>query len=62
MDGSQGMGNAQFSFEGLMIDRIILHRVYDKAGDKSRRDPKLSAKMIRLGQDALDALQLRLQM
>lgn len=61
MDGLQGMSNAQFSFEGLMIERIIVHRVYDKAADKSRRDPKLSAKMIRLSQEAIDALQLRLQ-
>lgn len=61
MDGSEGFSNAQFSFEGLIIERIILHRVHEKATDKSRRDPKLSAKMIRLGQDALDALQLRLQ-
>lgn len=61
MDGSQSMSNAQFSFEGLMIERIIVHRVYDKAADKSRRDPKLSTQVIHLGQDALDALQLRLQ-
>lgn len=61
MDGSQGQSNPQFSFEGLTIERIIVHRVYDKGADKTRRDPKLSAKTIRLGQDALDALQLRLQ-
>lgn len=61
MDGSVMLSNAQFSFEGLMIERIIVHRVYDKAADKSRKDPKVSAKVIRLGQEALDALQMRLQ-
>lgn len=61
MDGSNVLNNAQFSFEGLTIERIIVHRVYDRGPDKARRDPKVSSNIIRLGQEALDALQLRLQ-
>jgi len=50
----------QFRFEGLTIDRIIVHRIYARGLDKQLKDPKVSSKLIKLGQDALDALQMRI--
>lgn len=51
---------AQFRFEGLTIERIIVHRIYARGPDKQLRDPKLSSKLINLEQTALDALQMRI--
>ncbi|EFR2063222.1 nucleoid-associated protein [Salmonella enterica] len=54
------MSNVGFSFEGLMIERIIAHRIFPRTPDKQMVAPKLSNQLITLKQDALDALQVRI--
>lgn len=48
-----------FKFEGVMIERIIVHRIYPHTADKQLVNPKTSSKLIKFEQAALDALQLR---
>lgn len=48
-----------FKFEGVMIERIIVHRIYSHTPDKQLVKPKISSKLIKFEQTALDALQLR---
>lgn len=48
-----------FKFEGVMIERIIVHRIYSHTPDKQLVKPKTSSKLIKFEQAALDALQLR---
>ncbi len=50
---------AQFKFEGLMIERIIIHRIFPRTSDKQLVIPRTSNKLIKLEQDASDALQMR---
>ncbi|RQO73145.1 hypothetical protein DBR44_09520 [Aquitalea sp. FJL05] len=50
----------QFRFEGLMIQRIIVHRIYTKVAGKEPLDPKTSNHLVKLAQPAIDALQLRI--
>lgn len=50
----------QFRFEGLMIQRIIFHRIHTKSADKAVLDPKTSNELVKLPQPAIDALQLRI--
>ncbi|EDH5631377.1 hypothetical protein CB172_13130 [Salmonella enterica subsp. enterica serovar Claibornei] len=54
------MSSAGFSFEGLMIERIIAHRIFPRSPDKQMIAPKLSNQLITLEQNALDALQTRI--
>lgn len=49
-----------FKFEGIMIERIIAHKVYPRTPDKKIVHPKTSAMLEDLPQEALDALQLRI--
>lgn len=51
--------NNNFKFEGVMIERIIVHRIYPHTPDKQLVNPKTSNKFIKFEQAALDALQLR---
>lgn len=51
---------AQFRFEGLTIQRIIVHRVYPRTADRQLVAPKISSKLIRLERNAVDALQQRI--
>ncbi|MDO9054562.1 MAG: nucleoid-associated protein [Gallionella sp.] len=51
---------APFRFEGLTIERIIVHRIYARGPDKQLKEPKVSSKLINLEQAALDALQMRI--
>ncbi|TAJ77267.1 MAG: hypothetical protein EPO42_10610 [Gallionellaceae bacterium] len=51
---------AQFGFEGLAIERIIVHRIYARGPDKQLKESKCSSKLIKLEQEALDALQMRI--
>ncbi len=39
---------AQFRFEGLTIERVIVHRIYARGPDKQLKDPKFSSKLIML--------------
>lgn len=50
----------QYKFEGLNIDRVIVHRIYVRTADKKPVEPKLSGKLVKLNQPALDALQQRI--
>ena len=36
----KAMASVDFSFEGLLIERIIAHRVFPKSADKSLPPPK----------------------
>lgn len=60
MSASGLISEAQFKFEGLMIERIIVHRIYPRTADKQLVEPRTSNKLIKLNQDALDALQMRI--
>jgi hypothetical protein len=50
----------QFRFDGLTIERVIVHRIYARGPDKQLKDPKLSSNLVKLEQTALDALQIRI--
>lgn len=52
--------NETFCFEGLMIERIIIHRIFPRSPEKELIKPRTSSKLIRLEQAALDALQMRI--
>ncbi|EOZ6583456.1 nucleoid-associated protein [Klebsiella michiganensis] len=54
------MASVDFSFEGLLIERIIAHRVFPKSADKSLTPPKTSKSLMAFKQDALDAFQVRI--
>ncbi len=60
MKESALMIKSQFKFEGLMIERIIVHRIYSRTADKQLVKPMTSNKLIKLNQNALDALQMRI--
>lgn len=54
------MSGINFSFEGLTIQRIIAHRIFPRANDKSMTAAKLSQQLLTFDQDALDVLQMRI--
>lgn len=49
-----------FSFEGLMIERLIVHRIYAKNADKSLNDPKISNNLNYLDLNTKNTLESRL--
>lgn len=51
---------AGFDFGNLTIERLIVHRVYERGPDKSVKPPKLSGHITRLPKDGADALQRRI--
>lgn len=54
------MSGIDFSFEGLTIQRIIAHRIFPRANDKTMTPAKHSQQLLAFDQDALDALQMRI--
>jgi len=54
------MSGINFSFEGLTIQRIIAHRIFPRANDKTMTPAKLSQQLLAFDQDALDVLQMRI--
>lgn len=52
---------AQFKFEGVMIERVIVHRVHPKSPTKELTKPTTSSQLVKLPQAALDTLQQRIQ-
>lgn len=54
------MASVDFKFEGLMIDKIIAHRIFPRSPDKQMVAPKTSQKVMTFEQNALDAFQLRI--
>lgn len=49
-----------FKFEGLIINRIIVHRINIKDDNKQRVSPRLSSKLINIEGEGLDAIQSRI--
>lgn len=49
-----------YSFEGLMIEKIITHRVYPKNTNREKVQPKISTKLIELSTKAKRTLENRL--
>lgn len=49
-----------FSFQGLSIERAITHRIYTKDVDKQKVDPKFSEKLLKLDQNSIDTIQVRI--
>lgn len=54
------LSNVGFKFEGIMIERIIAHKIYPHTPDKQLVKPTTSNNLEELPQEALDALQLRI--
>jgi hypothetical protein len=52
--------NVGFKFEGIMIERIIAHKIHPHTSDKQLVAPIISSNLIKFEQKALDALQLRI--
>lgn len=48
-----------FSFEGILIERVIIHKIFPRAGAEVK-EPKRSNKFIKFPPEALDTLQLRI--
>lgn len=48
-----------FSFEGISIEKVIIHKIFARSGSEMV-EPKTSNSFTRLPQEALDTLQLRL--
>ena len=48
-----------FSFEGILIERVIIHKIFARSG-KELVEPKKSNKLVIFPQEALDTLQLRI--
>lgn len=48
-----------FSFEGILIERVIIHKIFARSGVEMV-PPKRSAKFVIFPQEALDTLQLRI--
>lgn len=49
-----------FTFEGMIIERIIIHRIFSKDRYNTIVPPKTSSGLISLNQEAKDALQMRI--
>ncbi|MGG5216154.1 nucleoid-associated protein [Rahnella variigena] len=54
------MASVDFTFEGLLIEKIIAHRVFPRGVGKTLTVPKLSKEVMAFGQEALDAFQIRI--
>lgn len=50
---------AAFSFEGILIEKVIIHKIFARSGGEMVA-PKTSNKFITFPQEALDTLQLRI--
>ncbi|MFG0924759.1 nucleoid-associated protein [Pseudomonas sp. CJQ_8] len=48
-----------FSFEGILIERVIIHKIFARTGTEMR-EPKRSTKFVKFPEEALDTLQLRI--
>ncbi|WP_370388853.1 nucleoid-associated protein [Snodgrassella alvi] len=54
------MLDTKFSFEGLIINKIIAHRVYARNADKTIDPPKISNHLINLSNEAKTSLESRI--
>ncbi len=52
---------AQFKFDGVMIEWVIVHRIHPKSPTKELTEPTTSNEVVTLPQAALDTLQKRIQ-
>lgn len=53
--------DTQFKFEGVMIERVIVHRIHPRSHTKEVTNPTTSNRLVTLPQAALDTLQQRIQ-
>jgi hypothetical protein len=60
MPDHEAIFDSQFTFEGLMIKRVIIHRIFPRKSGNSLIPPRTSNKLIDLEQEAKDALQKRI--
>lgn len=60
MAEDQPLVPANFKFEGLFIDKLIVHRVFPRAPDKVYQVPRLGSGLISLDNEARQALQKRI--
>lgn len=51
----------QFKFEGVIIERVIVHRIFPRSAQKELVKPTTSSLLVTLPQAALDTLQQRIQ-
>lgn len=59
MNAIQPVTLESFSFEGIIIERVIIHKIFARNGSEML-EPKRSKKFVVFPQDALDTLQLRI--
>ncbi len=59
MNAIQPVTLDSFSFEGIIIERVIIHKIFARHGSEMV-EPKRSKKFITFPQEALDTLQLRI--
>lgn len=51
----------QFKFDGVMVERVIVHRIFPRSPSKEPVNPTTSSLLVVLPQAALDTLQQRIQ-
>lgn len=61
MTAAEKLVETQFKFDGVMIERVIVHRIHPKSPSKEITEPTTSNKVVQLPQAALDTLQKRIQ-
>lgn len=61
MTAVEKLVETQFKFDGVMIERVIVHRIHPKSPTKELTEPTTSNKVVTLPQAALDTLQKRIQ-
>lgn len=61
MTAAEKFVETQFKFDGVMIERVIVHRIHPKSPSKELTEPTTSNKVVELPQAALDTLQKRVQ-
>lgn len=61
MTAAEKLVETQFKFDGVMIERVIVHRIHPKSPTKELTEPTTSNKVVTLPQAALDTLQKRIQ-
>ncbi|MEE1920856.1 nucleoid-associated protein [Pseudomonas sp. 148P] len=59
MNAIQPVNLDSFSFEGIIIERVIIHKIFARSGSEMV-EPKRSKKFVIFPQEALDTLQLRI--
>jgi hypothetical protein len=61
MTAAEATTENQFKFDGVMVERVIVHRIFPRSADKEPVNPNTSSLLVTLPQAALDTLQQRIQ-